>query len=136
MPGRWESRRLSALALRAAIVIVPLAIGLAAALSFSAVVTRPAGGVLRLLWWAGTLAVSAVTVGVVARQLERLLPLVALLRLSLAFPDRLPSRTRLALRAGSVKRLQAQAADLAAHGDVGASQAAEGVLVLAAGLTS
>src|SRR5207244_10756246 len=106
MPGRWESRRLSALALRAAIVIVPLAIGLAAALSFSAVVTRPAGGVLRLLWWAGTLAVSAVTVGAVARQLDRLLPLVALLRLSLAFPDRLPPPPALPLRAGPARALQ------------------------------
>jgi len=117
-------------------VVVPLAVGLAAAVLFGWLVGRPSGGLLLLCWWAATLGVSALVVGVVARQLERLLPLVALLRLSLAFPDRLPSRTRLALRAGSVRRLQAQAAELAAHGEVEASEAAETVLVLAAGLNS
>ena len=74
--ARWEARRTSALALRAAIAVVPLVVGLGAALVFGSLVSRPSGGPLLLCWWAGTLGVSALGVAVVARQLERVLPLV------------------------------------------------------------
>jgi hypothetical protein len=71
------------------------------------------------------------------RLARRLLPLAALLRLSLVFPDRTPSRFRIALRSGTAGQLRRQVAQVREHGvgdDVNA--AAETVLVLAAALNA
>src|SRR3954464_13904591 len=113
---RWEARTRSAFALKAVIVLFPLLVGIATTAALSWLVPHPSGQ-LGTLWWVGALAVSAVAVGTVVRVLERFLPLVALLRFSLAFPDHTPSRARLALRAGSIKRLEERAADLRERGD-------------------
>jgi hypothetical protein len=51
-----------------------------------------------------------VTLFVVAALLRRLLPLAALLRLSLAFPDQAPSRFRIARRTASLQQAQARVA--------------------------
>ena len=135
--GRWGARPGSALVVKAAILILPLAVGLAAAIAVSWIVPRPAHGPLVALWWLGALGASALAVALVLRPVERLLPLVTLLRLSLAFPDRTPSRMGLALRAGSVRRLEAEVAELRAHGrELEAGRAAELVLVLAAALNT
>jgi putative nucleotidyltransferase with HDIG domain len=132
---RWEARRGSAFALRAAIVIFPLLVGVAITAALSWLVPRPTGQ-LGTLWWIGALAVSAIAVAVAIRLAERFLPLVALLRFSLAFPDHTPSRARLALRAGSLRRLEDRAAELRARGEeTDLATAAENVVVIAAGLT-
>lgn len=132
---RWEARRGFAFVLRAAILVLPLLVGIATTAALSWLVPRPAHQ-LGTLWLVAALAVSAVAVGLAVRLLERFLPLVALLQLSLAFPDRTPSRARLALRAGSVKRLEERVEALrAGNGPEDAATAAENVIVLAAGLT-
>src|SRR5205085_972742 len=100
-PRRWEARARSALALKAALLALPLAVGVATTVTMSWLISRPDGGLALGLWWLCALAASALTVGLVLRQVDRLLPLVALLRLSLAFPDQTPSRLKVALRAGS-----------------------------------
>jgi hypothetical protein len=57
-------------------------------------------------WWAG-LSVAATAALVVAGRLSRrLLPVAALMRLSLVFPDSAPSRFRTALRTGTVATLE------------------------------
>jgi putative nucleotidyltransferase with HDIG domain len=59
-----------------------------------------------IAWWAG-LSVAATAVLVVAGRLSRrLLPVAALMRLSLVFPDSAPSRFRTALRTGTVATLE------------------------------
>jgi putative nucleotidyltransferase with HDIG domain len=132
---RWEARRGAALALKAVIVVFPLLVGIATTAALSWLVPRPTGQ-LGTLWWAGALAVSALAVGSVICLCERFLPLVALLRFSLAFPDHTPSRARLALRAGSIRRLEERAAELRERGDqTDVATAAENVVVIAAGLT-
>jgi len=132
---RWEARRGVAFALKAAIVVFPLLVGIATTVALSWLLPRPTGQ-LGTLWWVGALAVSALAVGAVIRLCERFLPLVALLRFSLAFPDHTPSRARLALRAGSIKRLEERAAELRARGvETDVATAAENVVVIAAGLT-
>jgi putative nucleotidyltransferase with HDIG domain len=133
--SRWEARPRSAFALKAVIVVFPLVVGVATTVAMSWLVPRPTGR-LGTLWWLGALTVSALAVGLVIRLLERFAPLVALLRFSLAFPDHTPSRARMALRAGSIRGLEARVADLrarGAHADV--ATAAENVVVIAAGLT-
>src|SRR5438270_6921618 len=132
---RWEARTGSALALKAVIVVFPLLVGIATTVALSWLVPQPHGR-LGTLWWVGALAVSALAVGVVIRVLERFLPLVALLRFSLAFPDHTPSRARMALRAGSIKRLEERVAELRARGEqLDVASAAENVVVIAAALT-
>jgi putative nucleotidyltransferase with HDIG domain len=132
---RWKARTGSALALKAVIVTFPLLVGIATTAALSWLVPHPSGR-LGTLWWIGALAVSALAVGVVIRLLERFLPLVALLRFSLAFPDHTPSRARLALRAGSIRRLEERVAELRERGEQAeVASAAESVVMIAAGLT-
>src|SRR2546423_1303410 len=131
---RWEARRLTAFGLKAAILVFPLLVGIATTAALSWLVPCPRGQ-LGTVWWVGALAVSALTVSLVIRLCERFLPLVALLRFSLAFPDHTPSRARLALRAGSIRRLEERAAELRERGDeTDAATAAENGVVIAAGL--
>jgi putative nucleotidyltransferase with HDIG domain len=112
-----------------------LLVGVAITAALSWLVPRPTGQ-LGTLWWIGALAVSAIAVAAAIRLAERFLPLVALLRFSLAFPDHTPSRARLALRAGSLRRLEDRAAELRARGEqTDLATAAENVVVIAAGLT-
>lgn len=59
----------------------------------------------RLLWWVALLAVSTVVLLCTDRLARRMLPLAALLKLSLVFPDRVPSRFSVALRSGTTKQL-------------------------------
>src|SRR5438270_8621750 len=132
---RWKAHPWSAVACKAAIVVFPLLVGIATTVALSWLLPRPTGQ-LGTLWWVGALAVSALAVGAVIRLCERFLPLVALLRFSLAFPDHTPSRARLALRAGSIRRLEARAAELRERGEqTDVATAAENVVVIAAGLT-
>jgi hypothetical protein len=124
-----------ALVVKTVIVVLPLVVGVATTAALSWLVPHPQGQ-LGTLWWVGALAVSFLAVGLVIRLLERFLPLVALLRFSLAFPDHTPSRTRLALRAGSIRRLEERVADLRERGEqADVATAAENVVVIAAGLT-
>ncbi|MBV9412076.1 MAG: HD-GYP domain-containing protein [Acidimicrobiia bacterium] len=124
-----------ALVVKTVIVVLPLLVGIATTAALSWLVPHPSGR-LGTLWWVGALAVSALAVALVIRLLERFLPLVALLRFSLAFPDHTPSRTRLALRAGSIRRLEERVAELRERGEqADVATAAENVVVIAAGLT-
>jgi HD-GYP domain-containing protein (c-di-GMP phosphodiesterase class II) len=92
--GRWRSRPVLADLLRGALLAVPLV--------SSVVVVYAVGSVIPMdqqrSWWALTLVlVAAVVTAVVSeRAIQRLLPLTVLLQLTMLFPDRAPSRLRLA----------------------------------------
>ncbi len=68
----------------------------------------PAAGSLGVVVfrWVAIAAASSGVLLVVERVARRLLPIAALLNLALAFPDRAPSRLRIAMRACSTKQLQ------------------------------
>jgi putative nucleotidyltransferase with HDIG domain len=77
------------------------------------------------------LASSLAVFYLVGRGARRLMPLAMLLRLSLVFPDRAPSRFGIALRASNPRRLQEWArVQTTAGGAHGAAQQAETVLTL------
>ena len=59
-----------------------------------------------LLWWFAMSLTATVVVGAGYGLTRRLLPLGALLELSLVFPDEAPSRFRVALRTGTVESLE------------------------------
>ena len=104
--------------LRAAAVVGPLlAAALAVAGSPRALVPVPAAILPRLAWGLVVERGGDVTLFVVAAGLRRLLPLAALLRLSLAFPDQAPSRFRIARRTATLQQSQARVAAAMAADD-------------------
>lgn len=96
---------------------------------------RPNGAVGVVLWIVQAAAVGAVVSHVVGRLTRRLLPLATLLRLTLIFPDRAPSRFGVALRSGTVRQMRLRARELERDG-LGSSpaEAAENAIVLVNGL--
>jgi len=131
----WKGRPGLSKLLRATAFVVPLGASVATAAALSRVL--PSGGgwtfVIRLVV---TLAVSTGVLFGVTRLTRRLLPLAMLLQMSLVFPDHVPTRFSLALRAGAVKRLTRAVTDAADDSDAGstASEALTRVLILLAAL--
>ncbi|HEX7168337.1 MAG TPA: HD domain-containing phosphohydrolase [Acidimicrobiales bacterium] len=85
-------------------LIVPIAASVAAGVAITRIVERPSGSGARALWLLLVLATAMLVLVAAERLARRLLPLAALLELSLAFPDRTPSRFAVALRAGAMRR--------------------------------
>ena len=117
---------------RALVLLIPLAAGFGAAVLVSHLLGHPSGVGSTIVFWAAVIGASTVAVVATDSQARRLLPLAALLRLSLVFPDKAPSRFAVALRAGSVGRLRERAQSTGETGD--AAEAARQILVLAGAL--
>ena len=87
-------------------------------------------------WWALLIALPLIVYVLSSRLARRALPLAALLRMTLVFPDKAPSRMAVARRAGSTRALERQLADKRERGaEVDEpTVAAEQILALAASL--
>ena len=115
-PGseRWSSHRIQSVLVRVVSYLTPLGGSILFVHLVSKVVPAPRSSLwLFLSWW---LLLSVAATGVllvVDRYTRRLLPLATLLKLSLVFPDQAPSRFKVALRSGSVDRLEERVADAA-----------------------
>lgn len=96
---RWRRRPLLSRVIQIGALTVPALGGLGASLLAVHLLPEPRGLAELGLWWAGLLAISLAAVLVVDRLARLVLPLSLLLELSLIFPNRLPSRLRLAFRA-------------------------------------
>src|SRR5438270_465170 len=132
---RWQGRPIQAGLLRIIAVAIPVAAGVLASMVFSRLISYPHEIVPMLTWWIGVLAVSTLVVAAVERQCRRLLPLATLLKLSMIFPDKAPSRFGVALRAGTVKNLEVRVVEMRARGvDDEPSRAAEQILELVGAL--
>ena len=105
-------------AVRAFAYIVPILCSVVVGSFVSRTLPAASGLAPAIGWWLAVLAVSGATALLVERAARRLLPLSALLGLSLAFPDRAPSRFRVAVRAGGTRRLEERIA--AARGEAAA----------------
>jgi HD-GYP domain-containing protein (c-di-GMP phosphodiesterase class II) len=104
---RWRARPVIATLLRVVIVGVPLGVGYLATLVCLRLLRSQIEG---SRWWLVLVAaVSVIACVGVQRMTRRLLPLAALLKLSMLFPDRAPSRFKIARRALSVERLAERA---------------------------
>jgi hypothetical protein len=129
---RWRRRPLLAFLVRAFVVLAPLSaavvVGIIASRQF-----RPRGVAEIIPWTLWTAGVSLVALWLVDVVVRRLLPLQRLLQLCLAFPDRAPSRLRVAVRAAMPRRPEALAHGTGATGD--AAEVAEQVVTLLAALT-
>ena len=132
--GRWARRRGLAWLVRAGVVLVPIVAAVAAGVTVSHLLPGATTFWALVGWWAVVLAATLVTQALVQRLARRALPLAALLRLSLVFPDRAPSRFAIALRSHSTRRAQRELAALASHGQTDRAAAVSSVLLLVARL--
>jgi HD domain len=83
----------------------PITLGAAAGWASTRLLPRPSGWTW-IAWFLAIAFVSNAVVRLADRYARRLVPLTALLRFSLAFPDNAPSRFAVALRAGNIERLR------------------------------
>lgn len=112
----WEARPWMSRAIRVLVVLGPISAGCLAAILVNRHVPAAnniATAIGRALLIA---AVSTAVVWSVDRYARRLLPLAALMQLSLVFPDNAPSRIRSALVSGSSRRLARTLEETRAHG--------------------
>jgi HD domain len=126
---RWRSRRGTAFAIRSAVVLLPFVSSFGAARLLGHFLPAPHGVGAKLAWWAVVVVGSSAALLGTGRLARRLLPLAALFRLALVFPDRAPSRYTLALRGGTVRQLAERVRDGEVLGD-DASEAAQNLLRL------
>jgi HD domain len=108
--GEWVSHPAATVVLRVVAVVGPLLAAMTVVLFCRAVVPVPAGVFGRVTWGLAVSAAATATLFGVAVLLRRVLPLAALLRLSLAFPDQAPSRFRIARRTATLHQSQARVA--------------------------
>jgi putative nucleotidyltransferase with HDIG domain len=123
-------------ALRAAVAVLPTiaATGAAAVLGTLA---PPPDGAARLGWIVWLLIAATLVAVTTERVVRRALPLAVLLQLSLAFPDRAPSRFAMARSAGNVKRLEERIRRAEQEGiDDDPARAARQILELVAALSA
>jgi hypothetical protein len=131
----WKARPVWAAFVRVLVIVIPAAASVGVALALGRGLTWLAPR--SLPWWTVVLASAVGTSLVVGRLARRLLPLAMLLRLSLVFPDRTPSRFGVALRSGTVNRLRREMEMIRSQGvgdDI--DEAVETVLVLAAAMNA
>ena len=118
--GQWKSRPVLAALVRLTIALLPVVIAAAVTLTVQFCLLAPAlKGHGVLIYVAGYVVLAEATI-VVARLVERFarraLPLVALLRLSMLFPDQVPSRFQMARTAGNPAALNRLAEQADAQG--------------------
>lgn len=104
--GRWRSHPAWALVVNITAFVVPVLVAMATATVLVQLVPQPRGTWAPMLWWAGVIAVPWCAYLFTNRLARRILPLAALLKMTLVFPDQAPSRTAVARRAASTRGLE------------------------------
>ncbi|HZX55835.1 MAG TPA: HD domain-containing phosphohydrolase, partial [Ilumatobacteraceae bacterium] len=133
----WSNHRFAALCVRTVAWIAPITVSVVATALVSRAVDRPSGWLAVAAWWVAMSLVATVMLIVTDRAARRLLPLAALLRLSLVFPDEAPSRFRTALRTGTVHQLEQRIAAVKRSGlPSDPTDAAETLIELVAALSA
>jgi hypothetical protein len=92
--------------LRGIVLLAPVAVSVAASFVVTRLIPAPDSVGARVAWLALVVFLCGLLAWPARRQLRRLLPLAALLELSILFPGEAPSRWRVAREAGSIKHLE------------------------------
>ena len=100
---RWRRRPVIAATVRFIVIVTPLIASICAGIAASRVF-RPTGWLQISAWIVWTAAASIAVLALVDAVVRRLLPLQRLLQLHLVFPDKAPSRLRVAARAARMRR--------------------------------
>jgi putative nucleotidyltransferase with HDIG domain len=132
----WQPRNgLSAL-VSVSIFLAPILVAIAMTTVVADLVPMPHEGIGKVAWWVLIIAVPGIVYALANRLARRALPLAALLRMTMVFPDKAPTRMAVARRAGSTRALERQLAEGRREGAEvdGPAVAAEQILALAASL--
>ncbi|MGH9893351.1 MAG: HD-GYP domain-containing protein, partial [bacterium] len=132
---RWRSHRFASFAIRTVAFLAPLAVGFLAARTVASMLEGPVGVSGVIGWWGAVIGSATLASHLTDRLSRRLLPLSVLLNLSLAFPDRTPSRFGLALRSGNVTELKARLEQATQAGKTDLAEATEVILALVAAIS-
>ena len=103
---KWDRRPGLAGSLRVFVTAAPLTVAIVLVTVTGRFLPRPSDTVLVVGRLAGLSVLATVVVWLLDRVFRKLLPLAALFKLSLVFPDQAPSRFRTAIRNGTVRQLQ------------------------------
>lgn len=135
--GRWRGRPVASFLVRALTLLVPVGAGVVIAMAAGSALPAPTTTLGRAVWWALVLGSSTGAALLADRLARRLLPLAVLLKLTLVFPDRAPSRYVLARAAGNTRLLERRVREARERG-LGSdpAHAAEMVLMLVAALSA
>ena len=102
----WKPRPIVSGAIVAVAFLIPVLSSVAAVQIAARLVPRPAELLPLGAWVLGLIVLASVTMWTIDKASRRLLPMAAMLRLSLVFPDDAPSRFAVALKTGSGKALE------------------------------
>jgi len=132
---RWRSRRVLGAAVSVTALALPLVASVLAGMLTGHLLPRVSGAARESLWWAAVLSSSAIAFVGSERICRRALPLAALLKMTMLFPDQAPKRLKVAWRAGLTRHLErAPATGQESANRVPSAVAAE-ILALAASLS-
>ena len=109
--------------------MIPVLSAVAAVQIAARLVPRPAGLLLLGAWVLGLIVLASVTMWTIDKASRRLLPMAAMLRLSLVFPDDAPSRFAVALKTGSGKALERSLARSTTDAEFSTSEHAAALVV-------
>ncbi len=112
----WAGRPVVARSIRFFAFSVPLVASFLATFFLSRRYPLQDSGQPKWLWYLSIFVVGAIVLLGVDRLSRRLLPLAALFKLSLVFPDEAPSRFGIAMRTGTTKQLERKVAYITEHG--------------------
>ena len=121
---------------RALAFLIPLVSGYLAGALVAEQLEQPRTVSGVVFWWLLVIAVASFAAHLVDRYTRRLIPLSGLLKMTMAFPDKAPSRFRVAQRASNVTVLKKRIEQAAAHGDRDLAAASELILSLASALSN
>ncbi|HEY6468958.1 MAG TPA: HD-GYP domain-containing protein [Candidatus Dormibacteraeota bacterium] len=134
--SRWHAHPFLSALVRAAALLIPAVVAFAFSLVASRMFPPPHSVGGRVGWWLALGTLALIVLIAVQRVARRLLPLAALLNLSLLFPDQAPARYKLARRVGSPNELKRMVDDArAASADGAEALAPQTVLELVAALS-
>ncbi|MGC1237973.1 MAG: HD-GYP domain-containing protein [Acidimicrobiales bacterium] len=102
---RWLARSRTGFLVSVLSFAIPILLSIAAAFGASMLLFHPSSDLSRVLWWVIVLAIAWLAAVIGERIARPLLPLASLLKMSLLFPDRAPSRFAVAWRSGSTRQL-------------------------------
>ncbi len=120
----WQSRPVWSSLIRLLAFTVPLVASVIVGSVVGRLLPTPDTALELVGWWAAVLAASTVAVIGTDRWARKLLPLATLMRLSMIFPDRAPSRLKVARRFAGSRAIKAELERAHRSGVVGDRQAA------------
>ncbi len=129
---QWRSHPVRAAALRTLAFAVPLVFSIIVGIVVGALMPAPHSKTSLVLWWAAVLGSSTLAVYAADRVTRKVLPLATLMRLSILFPDRAPSRVKLARKVSGSRAIAAELAKAGMASD--RQEAAETILALVGAL--